>query len=158
MKKQIEMVRAFNIKFGLPLRDSPGEMHASVASLRKKLTLEEAQELADAIDRGELHEQLDAICDDIYVAIGTAIALGFGDVLEEAFNRVHQANMAKVLAQSRQESKRDNRWDLVKPAGWAKPVLTDLVRPAQDKIRCCDCRLPVTTVNSICDRCGGFKS
>ncbi len=120
------MVRAFQIRFGQAYNGPPRELPASVASLRMKLIKEEAQELVDSIDRGELHEQLDALVDLLYVTIGTANAMGFMDVIDEAFVRVHHANMQKQLVASRQESKRDSQWDIVKPEGWRKPNLEDL--------------------------------
>lgn len=124
----IEKVHAFHVKFGQHHPEAPAEMPASIASLRKKLVLEEATELVLAIDRGELDEQLDACVDLLYVVVGTVVSLGMTNVLEEAFERVHHANMQKVLTPSRHESKRDSAHDIVKPEGWKKPVLTDLVK------------------------------
>lgn len=124
----IEAVREFQRKFNQGYAGPPRELPASVASLRKKLTLEESTELVLAIDRGELDEQLDALVDLLYVLIGTAVQLGVDRVLAEAFWRVHQANMKKVLVPSRLESKRDSAWDIVKPEGWSKPDLSDLVK------------------------------
>lgn len=126
-KTWTEMVREFQERFGQGYVGPPRELPASVASLRKKLVAEEADELVLAIDRGELHEQLDAIVDLLYVTIGTATAMGFGEVLARAFGRVHDANMRKVLVESRHGSKRDSAWDIVKPEGWVKPDLRDLV-------------------------------
>lgn len=124
-----QAVGEFQEKFEQGYSGPPREMPASVASLRKKLTLEEATELVTAIDRGELDEQLDALVDLLYVVLGTAHQLGMEDVLEDAFWRVHEANMQKVLAPSRHASKRDSAWDIVKPEGWVKPDLSDLVKP-----------------------------
>lgn len=125
----MDAVRAFQKKFNQEYSGPPREMPASVASLRKKLTLEEATELVLAIDRGELDEQLDALIDLLYVLIGTALQLGFtSDIVVAAFWRVHHANMQKELAPSRQASKRDSAWDIVKPEGWVKPDLSDLVK------------------------------
>jgi len=124
----IAAVSDFQDTFNQGYSGPPRELPASVASLRKKLTLEEATELVLAIDRGELDEQLDALVDLLYVVIGTAVQLGVDQVLTEAFWRVHQANMKKVLVPSRLESKRDSAWDIVKPEGWAKPDLSDLVK------------------------------
>jgi predicted HAD superfamily Cof-like phosphohydrolase len=123
------MVRAFQIRFGQGYDGPPRELPASVASLRTKLIREEADELVDAINRGELHEQLDALVDLLYVTIGTANAMGFADVLDEAFARVHFANMQKQLVQSRHESKRDSAWDIVKGPDWKPSRLDDLVVP-----------------------------
>ncbi|HTR69283.1 MAG TPA: hypothetical protein VMH41_03530 [Mycobacteriales bacterium] len=126
-KTWVDCVQEFQERFGQSYEGRPRELPASVASLRKKLIAEEAEELVLAIDRGELHEQLDAIVDLLYVTIGTATAAGFGRVLDEAFRRVHGANMQKVIVQSRHGSKRDSVWDIVKGPGWEKPDLTDLV-------------------------------
>lgn len=125
----IEAVREFQRRFNQGYSGPPRELPASVASLRKKLTLEESTELVLAIDRGELDEQLDALVDLLYVLVGTAVQLGVDQVLTEAFWRVHEANMKKVLVPSRLESKRDSAWDIVKPEGWTKPDLSDLVKP-----------------------------
>lgn len=127
MRGAIDAVRAFHIKFEQDYAGEPRELPASVAALRMKLVLEEVQELRDAIDRGELHEQLDALCDLLYVTLGTAIVMGMTDVLEEAFTRVHHSNMNKQLTPSRHGSKRDSPWDVVKPEGWKPPDLKDLV-------------------------------
>lgn len=121
------IVGLFQAKFAQGYTGPPRELPASVASLRKKLILEEAQELIDAIDRGELHEQLDALVDLLYVVLGTSNLMGFNDVIDEAFRRVHLANMEKIPAPSRLESKRDSGWDIVKPPGWKKPDLRDLI-------------------------------
>ena len=125
---RIEMVDRFMMRFSLGYSGPPRELPASIASLRKKLLGEECQELVDAIDRGELHEQLDALCDLLYVVYGTAITMGFRRVLDDAFVRVHNSNMTKVRAKMRQDSKRDNVSDIVKPQGWKPPDLRDLVR------------------------------
>lgn len=124
----IKAVADFQRQMGQGYVGPPRELPASLAHLRMKLVKEEAQELCLAIERGELHEQLDAIVDLMYVAIGTATQAGLGDVLAAAFFRVHQANMGKVAAVSRDESKRDSVRDIVKPAGWQPADLTDLVR------------------------------
>lgn len=123
----VAMVRAFQVRFGQSYNGPPRELPASVAELRKKLVQEEAQELVDAINNGELADQLDALCDLLYVTIGTANAMGFGDILDEAFARVHHANMMKRLVEDRSDSKRGSKWDIIKPEGWKPPAMTDLI-------------------------------
>jgi predicted HAD superfamily Cof-like phosphohydrolase len=127
LSEAVKAVGEFQQIMGQGYTGPPRELPASLASLRMKLVLEEAKELCQAIERGELHEQLDAIVDLMYVAIGTATQAGMGDVLWAAFYRVHRANMAKVPAGLRQESKRDSVRDVVKPEGWKPADLKDLV-------------------------------
>src|SRR5690606_32698303 len=125
-------VRAFQKKFNQAYSGPPREMPASVASLRKKLTLEEAAELVLAIDRGELDEQRDALIDQLYVLIGTALQLGITpDIIVAALWRVHHADLQKVLVPPRHASTRDSAGDVVEAAGWAKPDLSDRVRREQ---------------------------
>lgn len=125
--EMVAMVRAFQIRFGQSYNGPPRELPASMAKLRKDLIEEEAAELILAIDRGELPDMLDALCDLLYVTFGTANAMGFGDILDEAFARVHHSNMQKKLVERRDKSKRDSKWDIVKPEGWRPPVLKDLI-------------------------------
>lgn len=75
-----------------------------------------------------LEETLDGLVDLMYVLLGTAYLHGFQEVFAEAWNRVHAANMTKVRAAlDGSDSKRGTSLDVVKPAGWEKPVHTDLV-------------------------------
>lgn len=124
----VAAVMAFQAQMGQGYTGPPRELPASLASLRMKLVREEAEELCAAIERGELHEQLDAIVDLIYVAIGTATQAGMGDVLWAAFHRVHRSNMGKVPAPAREASKRDSVRDIVKPEGWRPADLRDLLK------------------------------
>lgn len=121
------IVLDFQRKFGQAYEGPVREMPASIASLRKKLLLEELTELVAAIDAGDPAEILDALVDMQYVLSGTINAQGMRDVFDEAFMRVHRTNMQKVLVENRQGSKRDSVHDIVKPEGWVKPNLDDLV-------------------------------
>lgn len=123
-------VHAFQAKFGQAYDGPIRELPASVASLRKKLHLEENTELVLAIDEGDKAEILDALVDQAYVLFGTVNAMGMRHVFDEAFMRVHHANMQKVLAPSASSSKRGSPHDIIKPEGWVKPDLSDLVSGA----------------------------
>jgi predicted HAD superfamily Cof-like phosphohydrolase len=123
-----EVVHNFQTKFGQGYEGPIRELPASIASLRKKLLLEENTELVTAIDAGDQEEILDALVDMQYVLSGTINAMGMRGVFNDAFLRVHHANMQKVLAPSRHESKRDSPHDIIKPEGWQKPDLSDLLK------------------------------
>lgn len=128
VKDLLNAVKTFQAKFNQGYAGRIREMPASVASLRKKLHLEEATEMVLAIDRGEIDEILDAAIDEMYVILGTLSQMGIDDeVIVQAFWRVHHANMQKTLAPSRTMSKRDSALDIVKPEGWTKPDLRDLI-------------------------------
>lgn len=124
------------------------EMPASIASLRKKLLLEELTELITAIDAGDPEEILDALVDMQYVLTGTILQQGMVNIFDEAFLRVHNANMNKVLVISRHKSKRDSVHDIVKPEGWVKPDLSDLVKPPRDSVAADPSAYPVDSVAS----------
>lgn len=72
-----------------------------------------------------LDKQLDALVDLVYVALGTAYLQGFN--FNEAWRRVHEANMKKVRALQAVDSARGSIYDVIKPDGWQAPDLSDLV-------------------------------
>lgn len=68
-------------------------------------------------------EILDALCDMMYVVIGTGLALGFD--LEEAFNRVHASNMTKLGKDGKPVY--DGNGKVMKGPDFKKPDLEDLI-------------------------------
>lgn len=99
---------------------------------------EEQETLVEAFDREDHREivnslelQLDALCDAVWVLLGTA-DLQFGKrIFYEAWKRVVKANMAKVLATedpNAKDSGRDVKYDIRKPSGWTPPDHRDLVQ------------------------------
>lgn len=133
----------FHRKFGLesecpqPLTSEPG----SLGRFRAKFGTEEAREfelavaaLTHAIDdqdramaRLAVAEQLDALIDQVYVVLGTAVSAGLVDEFIAGWPIVHAANMSKVRAMHPSDSKRGSAFDVIKPAGWQKPNLEPLV-------------------------------
>lgn len=86
-------------------------------------------------DLRDLPEVLDGLVDQVYVALGTAVAMGFSEcrhvgpdmgncfkepIFKSAWARVHAANMQKVNI--------PGVWKTQKPAGWVRPNLEDLVK------------------------------
>lgn len=74
-----------------------------------------------------LENQLDALVDKVYVDLGTAYMQFGAERFNEAWRRVHAANMAKVRAERAEDSKRGSTFDVVKPSGWKAPDHQDLV-------------------------------
>lgn len=81
---------------------------------------EEVVEYRVALKKDKRTEQLDALVDIVYIVLGIAWFHGF-DRFEEAFRRVHEANMKKKC-----RGKGDKQ-GVYKPEGWRPPVLEDLV-------------------------------
>ncbi len=141
-------VNAFHVKFdhaqdhyGLP-KVLPMELFDFRVKFHDEETTEyrdEQVKLVDAVDRKDHREivnslelQLDALCDAVWVLLGTA-DIQFGKrIFYEAWKRVVKANMAKVRADragaDAKDSGRDKKFDIVKPAGWTPPDHRDLVQ------------------------------
>lgn len=131
----------FHEKFGIAYDGKPRVLPFDLADFRSKFNEEELKEwrqhagaaLIDLADtpsmiRYRLEEMLDAHVDQFYVLLGTVYLQGLLPMFEEAWRRVHAANMAKVRAQpDGSDSKRGSAYDVVKPEGWVAPDHSDLV-------------------------------
>lgn len=107
-------VRRFEDKFGVSVGNTPNiPSDEKVKILRKKLHLEEFEELTRALDSNDLEEIADGIVDLIYVLIGTAISYGID--IRPVWAEVHRANMKKVGGGQRADGK------IMKPEGWQPP-------------------------------------
>lgn len=137
-------VSAFHAKFGQEYNGKPRALPADLHEFRIKFHDEETHEyrdeyprLVDAIARKDrrdiinsLELQLDALVDAAWVILGTA-DIQFGrHAFIEAWKRVVKANMAKVRAvddANAEDSGREVKYDIRKPAGWMAPDHRDLV-------------------------------
>lgn len=138
-------VNRFHEKFGQEYtgkpRLLPEDLHRFRAGFHAEETTEYSDEypvLLDAIHRRDrrdilnsLEKQLDALVDAAWVILGTA-DIQFGrHAFLEAWKRVVTANMAKVLATedpNAEDSGREVKYDIRKPAGWVAPDHRDLVQ------------------------------
>lgn len=140
----LQDIRDFHKKFGLEYNGPPRALSGELAAFRRRFMEEELREWVDHIFasnleltltdvpdpevyRHHLEQTLDALVDLMYVLLGTAHLQGFDDIFEEAWRRVHAANMNKVRATSAADSKRGSTLDVVKPEGWEPPTHTDLL-------------------------------
>jgi predicted HAD superfamily Cof-like phosphohydrolase len=97
---------------------------------RIQFLIEELVEYVRANVMGDLAGQLDALVDEVYVSCGTARLHGFD--FNEAWRRVHAANMRKIRVEMADDSKRFSLFDVVKPIGWEPANLDDLVEDRED--------------------------
>jgi len=120
-------IAEFHERFDLAYDGPPRFLDESTFAFRRRFKLEELHETLTAHQEGDLEGVLDGIVDLIYVALGDAYLMGLD--VDEAFARVHRANMRKVRATDALQSRRGSVSDVVKPPGWVPPSLLDLVRP-----------------------------
>jgi predicted HAD superfamily Cof-like phosphohydrolase len=124
-------VRAFHQKFGFDLPRVPTRLKGKKRQVKFDHVIEELHEYwraayASRNPRKRRAHELDAIVDLIYVALGIAVLSGY-DNFNEAWKRVHTANMSKVRATRKSQSKRGTTFDVVKPPNFKAPELEDLV-------------------------------
>jgi predicted HAD superfamily Cof-like phosphohydrolase len=121
-----DLIKEFHVKFELEYKDKPRTLPLELRHFRIDFMEEELVEYIEASHSGNLEKQLDALVDLVYVALGTAHMQGFD--FNEAFKRVHEANMKKIRATNAESSKRKSAFDVIKPPGWSPPDLSDLVK------------------------------
>ena len=139
----IDDIAEFHQKFGIEYRGRARVLPPELAKFRIKFLKEELREYVKTADAAakaikqqrptsfddevayNLEHMLDALVDLVYVALGTAHLHGFD--FDEAWRRVHEANMKKQRAERRADSKRKSKFDVVKPPGWRPPRMQDLV-------------------------------
>ena len=125
MNQHLDQVRQFLEAMEMPYAKRPAILSHKLCIDRHHLMLEELQEYLQATTSDSLYETLDALVDLQYLLLGTVLTHGLQDVFEEAFNRVHDANMQKEPGQN--SRRRLMNTDAVKPIGWKPANLGDLV-------------------------------
>jgi predicted HAD superfamily Cof-like phosphohydrolase len=118
------LVREFQQLAGQPAPSVPCRLSASRLEARIKWMQEELLELKMAKD---LHDEVDALLDLIYFALGTLVEMGIAG--SEPFRLIHNANMRKIGARGERKNGIDGK--LGKPQNWVDPrpdVAAALVR------------------------------
>jgi predicted HAD superfamily Cof-like phosphohydrolase len=147
-EEMFQDIADFHRKFDLVYKGPPRELPLDLGLFRVGFMAEEIGEYCAPDDKDKSHtdiieltkkyyrwfrhevsleKKLDALVDLVYVALGTAYLHGFA--FDEAWRRVHEANMKKVRAKKAEDSARGSVHDVVKPSGWTPPDLSDLVKP-----------------------------
>ena len=132
--KWVGDISAMHTKFGVNkvLRELDAEKLKAFLEFRIKFLQEELDEMVKARDEYEAgtitgtkaaDDTVDALIDLCVVAIGTLDA--FDVKADEAWNRVHRANMTKEVGIKESRPNPLGLPDLVKPAGWVAPTHAD---------------------------------
>jgi len=94
---QLSQLEEFQKAFNSPCNEKPTLLRDNEFMLRHDLLKEELWEYFDACEQGNLAEILDALVDIGYILKGTVVSHGMQGVFNEAFNRVHENNMSKLV-------------------------------------------------------------
>ena len=143
LSKMYADAQSFNDRFGFAHYGPPRALTNGLAKMRRDIIAEELDEYtvhqraaeaeasSDVFDHANythhLSECLDGLVDVVYAALVTASLHGFD--FDEAWDRVHRANMMKVRGPKKDADAngRGGTYDIVKPEGWERPNLDDLV-------------------------------
>lgn len=118
MHKAQAQVRDFMRAIGQPSPNTPKvALPWERLALRRRLIAEEAKEFEEATT---VPDQIDALCDLLYVTYGAAVEMGID--LESFFELVHEANLRKVPGPVREDGKK------LKPEGWKPPDIEGELR------------------------------
>lgn len=90
------MVGDFHKTFQAPILPTPQIPSVDRCNLRINLMQEELDEIKEAIDKNDLIEAADGLCDLMYVLCGSILEFGLNDKFNELFNEVQRSNMSKA--------------------------------------------------------------
>jgi len=96
MKKQLQQLWDFQSIYDQTRNTKPTLIEADDYYLRYRLGKEELVEYLDACNNDDLVEVTDALADQLYILLGTMVAHGMQDIIEDVFNEVHRSNMSKL--------------------------------------------------------------
>ena len=124
MTNWVKDIADMHAKFGVneKVRNFDAEKARAFLEFRIKFLQEELDEMKNAQNADDV---VDALIDLCVVAIGTLDS--FDIDAHEAWNRVHQANMAKEVGVKASRPNPLGLPDLIKPAGWTAPTHVDNV-------------------------------
>lgn len=91
----LNQVADFHRTFQHPIKTQPELPSKIRCDLRLALIQEELDELKEAIEKKDLVEIADALCDIQYVLSGAVLEFGLGEKFKELFDEVQRSNMSK---------------------------------------------------------------
>ena len=92
----LKSVSKFHKTFNHPILSEPQIPPMNRAELRLNLLKEELEELQEAVEKQDVVEAADALCDLQYVLAGAILEFGMGEKFAALFAEVQRSNMSKV--------------------------------------------------------------
>jgi predicted HAD superfamily Cof-like phosphohydrolase len=123
MQRQILQVVKFQEAFGIQGPEQPKMLKKTRARLRQILLEEEVKELSEAQN---LLDVADAICDIMFITLGTAHEYGLTDRLEMLFDEVTRSNMSKIDSVTGKAIFREDG-KILKPETFSEPKLRPII-------------------------------
>ena len=124
-KTTLASIKQLHNKFGISnIGNQPIALRGEEQNFRVAALKEEAEELNIA---RAIHSQADAFIDSIIFALGGLERMGLLPIVPELIAEVMRANLAKEKAESAKNSKRNYKFDLIKPRGWKAPNLKKII-------------------------------
>ena len=96
MKKQLKQLWDFQSAYNSTRNTKPTLLDPSESMLRYELGKEELIEYLEACNNDDLVEVTDSLADQLYILLGTMVAHGMQDIIEDVFDEVHRSNMSKL--------------------------------------------------------------
>ena len=92
----LNQVAEFHRTFRHPILPQPTIPAEERCRLRVALLAEELKEFQEAIEKGDIVEIADALCDMQYVLAGAVLEFGLGTKFKALFDEVQRSNMSKT--------------------------------------------------------------
>ena len=96
MKRQLKQLWDFQSAYNSTRNTKPTLLSDKECYLRYHLGLEELKEYIEAVNNDDLVEITDSLADQLYILLGTMVAHGMQDIIEDVFDEVHRSNMSKL--------------------------------------------------------------
>ena len=109
MKKQLKQLWDFQSAYNSTRNTKPTLLDPSESMLRYELGKEELIEYLEACNNDDLVEITDSLADQLYILLGTMVAHGMQDIIEDVFDEVHRSNMSKLGADGKPIYREDGK-------------------------------------------------
>ena len=132
MKKQLQQLWSFQSAYESTRNSKPTLLSAVDYSLRYRLGNEELSEYLDACKNNDLVEVTDALADQLYILLGTMVAHGMGDIIEDVFDEVHRSNMSKLGEDGKPIYREDGK--VLKGPNFSPPNIEQFLTASQGQL------------------------
>lgn len=119
MEKQLQQLWDFQKAYNQTRNSKPTLLEPDDYYLRYRLGKEELVEYLDACNNDDLVEVTDALADQLYILLGTMVAHGMTNIIEQVFDEVHRSNMSKLGEDGKPIYREDGK--VLKGPNFSKP-------------------------------------